>query len=82
LISSKDDWPTSLMNIDDPDGLNANVKGLRSPRAQIARFAPEAAPKNGLSGGIEPSGFSRRIFPSRLASVCALDAVPFSPTAT
>jgi hypothetical protein len=42
LISSHVAWPTSLMNIDDPEGLNANVNGLRSPSAQIARFLPLA----------------------------------------
>ena len=40
LISSEACWPTSLMNIRPVPGWNANVNGLRSPSAQIARLAP------------------------------------------
>jgi Calx-beta domain len=39
----------------------ANVNGLRSPSAQIARLAPAAWAANGLSAGIDPSRLIRRI---------------------
>ena len=63
-------------------GWTANVNGLRKPSAQIARLAPVAVPKNGLSDGIVPFELMRRILPRRLASVCELLALAFSPTAT
>ena len=59
------------MNIRPVPGWKANVNGLRSPSAQMARLLPVAASKNGLSVGIVPSVLMRRILPSRLLSVCA-----------
>ena len=80
-ISSQVTSPTSLMNIRPVPGWNANVNGLRSPSAQIARLTPVAWSKNGLSAGIVPSALMRSILPSRFASVCALSRFAFSPTA-
>ena len=82
LISSHVFWPTSLMNIRPVPGWKAKVNGLRRPSAQIARFAPVAVLKNGLSVGIDPSALMRRILPSRLPSVCAFAPFALSPTAT
>jgi hypothetical protein len=82
LISSHAPCPTSLTKIRPVPGWIANVKGLRTPSAQIARLAPVAEPKKGLSVGIVPFELIRRILPRRLASVCALLGTAFSPTAT
>ena len=81
-ISSQVTSPTSLMNMRPVPGWKAKVKGLRSPSAQMARLFPVAVLKNGLSVGMVPSAFTRSIFPRRLASVCALALLAFSPTAT
>jgi len=42
LISSQVFCPTSLMNMRPVPFWNVNVKGLRSPRAQIMRLLPLA----------------------------------------
>ena len=42
FISSQAFSPTSLMKIVPVPGWTANLKGLRKPRAQIARLLPEA----------------------------------------
>jgi hypothetical protein len=74
-------WPTSLISMRPVPGWIANVKGLRSPRAQIARLLPVVDPKNGLSLGIEPSGFRRSILPSRLLNDWEFEPTAFSPAA-
>jgi hypothetical protein len=58
----------------------AKVKGFRSPSAQISFRAPGVL-KNGLSVGIDPSEFSRRILPNRLDRSCEWPLVALSPTA-
>jgi hypothetical protein len=80
LISSNVFSPTSLMNMRPVSGWKAKVKGLRTPRAQIARFCPVAVPKKGLSLGMVPSALRRRTLPSRLARVCEFAEFAFSPT--
>ena len=63
------------MNMRPVPGWNANVKGLRSPSAQIARLSPVAVLKNGLSVGIVPSVLMRSILPSRLLDALRVGAV-------
>ncbi len=81
-ISSVVSWPTSLMKIRPVASCTSNVNGLRSPRAQIARYTPEALPENGLSEGIPPSASIRSSFPESDESDCALAGAEPSPTAT
>ncbi len=62
-------------------GWKAKVKGLRRPRAQMARLFPVAWLKKGLSVGMDPSALMRSILPSRLERVCEFAPLAFSPTA-
>jgi hypothetical protein len=82
LISSHALCPTSLMKIRPVPGCTANVNGLRRPSAQMARLAPVAVAKNGLSEGIVPSGLIRSILPWRVVMDVAFAEFALSPTAT
>ncbi len=78
LTSSQESCPTSLTYIR-PVLEKSKVNGLRSPSAQMARFAPVAVEENGLSVGMLPSASRRRILPIRLPRLCAVDPSPLSP---